>query len=155
MTHMKIGMTNIVHVHHPKAAATIIKNSKQIEKASIYKFGEPWVGTGLVTSKGAKWKQRRRLITPSFHFNILDKYMEAMNKHSSELVDILKRKCAAEEEIHLEMLLSMCTLDIICDTAMGVTTQAQNDTNSEYVRAIDKSVSLYFVKISFEGNLRF
>jgi len=37
---------------------TLINSTKHIDKATTYRFIEPWLGTGLVTSTGESYKQR-------------------------------------------------------------------------------------------------
>jgi hypothetical protein len=43
-----------------------------------------------VFSTGEKWKRRRRQITPTFHFKILNQFIQVFEEQSNILVSILK-----------------------------------------------------------------
>jgi cytochrome P450 len=62
----------------PEKAEPILSSSKHIEKSFEYDFMVPWIGRGLLTSKGKKWVSRRKLLTPTFHFKILQDYTSVM-----------------------------------------------------------------------------
>uniref|UniRef100_F7ARF4 Uncharacterized protein n=1 Tax=Ciona intestinalis TaxID=7719 RepID=F7ARF4_CIOIN len=131
-----LGPIPLIGVVHPEAAEVILRSSKHIEKSFVYTFVHPWLGTGLLTSGGEKWKQRRRLITPSFHFNILQEFLEVMNEQSKKMVDKLDASIASGSKIYVGKAITMCALDIICETAMGQTVNAQDHQDSEYVKAL-------------------
>lgn len=135
-TKLWIGPQPVMLVHHPDVAEVLMKSSKLIEKAEIYQLLHPWLGTGLLTSGGEKWSKRRRLLTPAFHFSILKDFLEVMNDHSNQFVTILKDKCDKGIKVDLGGSITMCALDIICETAMGETVNAQTETNSVYVKAL-------------------
>nr|XP_002123140.1 cytochrome P450 4V2 [Ciona intestinalis] len=131
-----LGPVPLMVVCHPEAAEVVLRSSKHMEKSYLYKFLHPWLGTGLLTSGGEKWKQRRRLITPSFHFNILQDFLEVMNEESGKLINNLKKKLKSGVKVDVGKAVTMCALDIICETAMGQTVNAQENDDSSYVRAL-------------------
>ena len=131
-----LGPTPLVVVAHPKSVETILRSSKHMKKSFVYRFLLPWIGTGLLTSYGRKWQTRRRLITPTFHFNILQDFLDVMNEQAKVMVDGLERKVTAGEDVDLGKSITLCALDIICETAMGKAVKAQEYNDSDYVKAI-------------------
>ncbi|CAH1962016.1 unnamed protein product [Acanthoscelides obtectus] len=105
-----------------------------LNKGDDYKFLHQWIGTGLLTSDGPKWKKRRRLITPAFHFSILEEFIESFELNGKVLVQKLKNVTGKYIDIH--RYITLYALDVICDAAMGVTKNAQNDEDSQYVRDV-------------------
>ena len=45
-----------------------------------------FVGEGLVTSKGEKWKKHRKMLTQAFHFDILKQYVPVYNEVCNKLL---------------------------------------------------------------------
>ncbi|CAF5134857.1 unnamed protein product [Rotaria magnacalcarata] len=97
--------------------ATFINNSKQLVKSFDYTFLEPWLKTGLLTSNNAKWRTRRRLITPAFHgTQLLHNFMLIFNKQSCIFARRLGECIRTGEKgkaFDLFPYISSCTLDII------------------------------------------
>ena len=108
-----------------------------------YRFIWPWLGTGLLTSTGAKWHARRKMLTPAFHFRILEDFLEVMNKQSAILCDILKQ-LSGGEVFDMFPLVTHCALDIICETAMGKSIHAQTNSDTDYVRALYSASDIIF-----------
>ena len=116
-------------------------------KGKDYKFLWPWLGTGLLTSTGSKWHTRRKMLTPAFHFKILEDFLDVMNKHCVKLCDdILEPLSRKAEEFDIFPLVTHCALDIICETAMGKSINAQEDSDSDYVRAIYSASDIVFYR---------
>ncbi|CAM4551987.1 cytochrome P450 4V2-like [Caretta caretta] len=135
------GPLPFLFLYHPDTVEVILSSSKHMEKSYLYKFLQPWLGTGLLTSTGDKWRSRRKMITPTFHFTILADFLEVMNEQATILVDKLE-KHVDKEPFDCFLDITLCALDIICETAMGKNVSAQNNKDSEYVRAVYKMSGL-------------
>ncbi|CRL01592.1 CLUMA_CG014264, isoform A [Clunio marinus] len=105
-------------VNRAREAEIILGSSKHIDKSMIYNFIHPFLRTGLLTSNGEKWHNRRRLLTPAFHFEILKEYFEVFKEESDKLVLTLKEK--AGHELNVIPISTQFTLNTICESAMGV-----------------------------------
>lgn len=86
---------------------------KMITKSHEYDFIVPWLNTGLLTSTGQKWINRRKVLTSAFHFKILDDFVETFDKQSSILVEKLK-KFEGRDSFNIFPITALCALDIIC-----------------------------------------
>ncbi|XP_060535219.1 cytochrome P450 4C1-like [Cylas formicarius] len=101
----------------------------------IYRYMEPWLGTGLLTGGGNKWRVHRKLITPAFHFSILDKFAETFAERADDMVHILEDK-VSKGYFDIDAYVTKCALDIIAETSMGKRVYALKDPKSKYVDAI-------------------
>lgn len=64
---------------------------------------------------GRRWFQHRKLITPTFHFKILENFMDVFIEKSQTLIRILDMK-ANGETFDIYPYITKCALDIICGT---------------------------------------
>lgn len=133
-----LGWKPVVMLYSPENIESILVSTSVINKADEYRFFEPWIGEGLVTSKQAKWRFRRKILTPAFHFRILQDFLPIINAEASKLVDKLAQTkyTTIGEGFDITPLITLCTLDTICETAMGVNINCQDDEQSEYVHSL-------------------
>ncbi|XP_031330391.1 cytochrome P450 4C1-like [Photinus pyralis] len=124
----------------------IIMNSPHaLEKDELYQYAEPIVGTGLFTAPVPKWKRHRKVIMPTFNQRILDEFVPVFAEQSEILLEQLKKQ-VGKGSFDIFQLVSRCTLDIICETAMGVKVEAQT-TDSDYVKWANKAMEIMFTRM--------
>ena len=93
----------------------LLGSNKLIEKSREYQFLQPWLNTGLLTSAGAKWHSRRKMLTPAFHFKILEDFVDVFNEQSHVLVKKLTEVSATYSTgFNIFPFITRCTLDVIC-----------------------------------------
>ncbi|XP_069680178.1 cytochrome P450 4C1-like isoform X3 [Periplaneta americana] len=130
-----IGPFPAITIVHPDFAEAVLNNTHTIEKTKLYKIMEPWLGSGLITSTGLKWHTHRKIITPSFHFKILENFVPIFSEKADILVKKLKEEVGGRV-FDVYPYVSACTLDIICESAMGTCVNAQLTADSDYVKAV-------------------
>ncbi|XP_057295262.1 cytochrome P450 4C1-like [Hydractinia symbiolongicarpus] len=131
-----LGYVPVVVSGNAEYAEAILSCKDLIKKSTFYWTSFGWLGTGLLTSDGSKWKNRRRLISPTFHFNILNDFVSIFVKHAESLVEALKLKSDADKAIDVQVPISLATLNVICETAMGVKIDIQQSTSAQYVKSV-------------------
>jgi len=109
-------------------------------------LGSGWLGTGLLTANGDLWKARRDLITPAFHFQILQNYMSIFQSRSKTLANrMMKLSANGTQSYDIFPLCTDCTLDIIGACAFGLDLQCQTGQEpSNYVKAIREITDLVY-----------
>jgi cytochrome P450 len=74
---------------------------------------------GCYKKKGLRWRSRRRLLTPAFHFQILESFFDVFNDQSQQLIKELDSAAArpaasVDGSVNVYKILTQCALDIIC-----------------------------------------
>lgn len=134
---LSFGFDTFVHVFTPSGVEAILSKSSLIEKGSEYWVMGKWLGNGLLTSSGDKWRTHRKLLTSTFHFKILEQFVPVINDHSMVLRDILGQR--TDQKTDIVSLISYCLLDIIMESAMGLKGHSsQLQPNLPYVKAIHR-----------------
>ncbi|OTF78484.1 hypothetical protein BLA29_006857, partial [Euroglyphus maynei] len=113
---------------------------------------KPWLNEGLLTSGSKKWRSRRKMLTPAFHFNILEQFLPIMNEQAYILSRMIqdRQTKATENYIDVVPLITNATLDVISETAMGVKIESQFDKNRDYVDAVSRLEILFHKQVHFE-----
>ncbi|CAO1394853.1 unnamed protein product [Diamesa serratosioi] len=132
------GLAPEVRILKGDYAEAILKSSKHIEKSFIYNFVKPWLGEGLLIAKGERWFKHRKIITPTFHFTVLDNFCEVFGEHANTLVNELNKLSGdVGKAINIYPLITRAALSIICETAMGIKVQTQQqNSDNEYVKSV-------------------
>ncbi|XP_063927052.1 cytochrome P450 4d2-like isoform X2 [Zophobas morio] len=121
----------------------IMTSNVHITKSNGYYLLKPFLNFGLLTSSGSKWKRRRKLITPTFHFKILDQFLDIFNASSDILVKKLFNE-VGKESTDVYPYIHLFSLDVIC--AMGVKISSQEGKNSEYVNSLIHYFDIFIVR---------
>jgi cytochrome P450 family 4 len=91
----------------------ILNSQRHIEKNNLYNVLLPWLGNGLLLSSGQKWFNKRKTITPTFHFKILEQFVEVFNQKGDILIDKLSKKGDDGEEFNIYNYITLFALDVI------------------------------------------
>ncbi|XP_069459947.1 ultra-long-chain fatty acid omega-hydroxylase-like [Ambystoma mexicanum] len=134
----------IVRIFHPDYIKCVLQAPAAVapKDEMMSRFLRPWLGDGLVLSKGTKWGRHRRLLTPAFHFDILKHYVEIFNQ-SADIMHDKWRRLTAAGPVSLDMFehISLMTLDSLLKCTFSQNSNCQ-EKPSEYIAAIYELSSL-------------
>ncbi|KAK7579864.1 hypothetical protein V9T40_000493 [Parthenolecanium corni] len=122
----------------------VLSASAHINKPITYKFLEPWLGTGLITSSGSLWHHRRQILTPAFHFSTLEKFFDPIVENSRLMVRMLESEIDSPK-FDLVPFITDCSLHNICETAMGVKMSETSEVKKKYLENVQTFLeSVYY-----------
>ncbi|CAI9591191.1 unnamed protein product, partial [Staurois parvus] len=95
-----------------------------------------YAGKGLLVLSGAKWFQHRKLLTPGFHYDVLKPYVRLMSDCANVMLDKWEHLVSEKKSVELFHHVSLMTLDTIMKCAFSYQSNCQNDSESEYIKAV-------------------
>ncbi|XP_044576131.1 cytochrome P450 4C1-like [Cotesia glomerata] len=87
-----------------------------------------------------------QLIMSTFNRRVLEKFIDAMNKQCEILVKIMEPEID-KDEFDIFNYISLCTIDIVCETVMGVPSNEQIKKNSAYPAAFEKIMKILYQRM--------
>ena len=120
-----------------KYLEVVLGSQQMIRKSQLYDFIEGWLGRGLLMSWGKKWHSRRKIITPTFHFKILEQFVEIFDQQSTVMVEKLYKKADGKTEIDIFPVICLCALDII-------TGKSDLKCSAQYLKCLVNSKEKFF-----------
>lgn len=124
---------------HPDYIKPVLSASAAVAPKDefFYSFLKPWLGDGLLLSKGDKWGRHRRLLTPAFHFDILKPYMKVFNQCTNVMHAKWRRHLGESSVASFDMFehVSLMTLDSLQKCVFSYNSNCQ-EKMSDYISAI-------------------
>lgn len=131
----------------------ILSSHKNLNKGKEYQYLSKWLGRGLLICDGDnRWKSHRKLLLPSFHVQVFQEFLHVFETNAQLLVRKLEQELDSSS-FDIQPYIQLCSLDIICEAALGTSIHAQEDGDSDYVKSISTMCTL-FIKRSFNPRLR-
>lgn len=103
-----------------KFIENICTSKNWLTKSDHYDALSLWLNDGLLLSTGNKWMKRRKLLTPSFHFNTLENFISIFNQCGDILIKKLKDEID-KDSVDLYPYITLCTLDVIYGNILYLT----------------------------------
>ena len=108
---------------HPDSVRTVINDN--FPKHPGYGVVRDWIGDGLLTSKGEKWYRHRKLLTPAFHYEILNDFFPVYSDCVDEMLELWSTELTNTDHVVLQDWMSYLTLDILLQCICSVKTDCQ------------------------------
>ncbi|KAL9923307.1 probable cytochrome P450 4ac1 [Glossina fuscipes] len=123
----------VYNIINAEDAEQLFQSQSLTTKGFMYDFLQPFLGDGLLRSSEEKWHLRRKMLTPAFHFNILQTFNEIFKEESLKLLEKLKH--LQHEDVNISDVIDEFSLNNVCETALGVKLN-DIDGASEYRAAV-------------------
>ena len=127
----------ILAVVHCDLVEKVIKLPKS---RPLYAYIMPWLGDGLLISEKEKWFRNRRLLTPAFHYKILQGYVPVVNSCLEVFMKKWTSAAKAGTSVCVFKDVSKLSLDIIMQCAFSSKSNCQLSDNHPYLKTVSELV---------------
>ncbi|XP_060554659.1 cytochrome P450 4A7-like [Ruditapes philippinarum] len=129
-----------ISITHPDTFKQLSKQVPLKARGSMdgYRFFEPWLGEGLLISGGKKWERNRKLLTPAFHFNILNGYVNVMNNVADILMKTFTDAAKNGEPVDVFPNVCRASLDTMLRCSLSYDEDLQSTSVSEYLNIVKR-----------------
>ena len=110
-----------LQVSHPETIKQVILEMKS-EKGEFSLISGNLSTKSLIFNNGSAWKERRRLLTPVFHFDMLNIYIGPLNRTARKMLSGWEEHCTSSEYFNCSPDLSKLALEAFLQSAFSLKT---------------------------------
>ncbi|GBP32535.1 Cytochrome P450 4C1 [Eumeta japonica] len=103
--------------------------------------------TPIISISVPTWKIHHKKLSPAFNQHVLNGFMDVFNRQSSVMVEAMAKELG-KEGFDAYAYTGAGTLEMICQTAMGIPTDQQNIVDPLYLEAANKIFDLMAKRVT-------
>lgn len=121
-----LGPRMFVYVDNLKGVETVLQSNDCLDRQESYEYIKEALGVnGIFTSDGPVWKHHRRLVSPSFNYNVVVGYLPIINQNCRLLVDALQQK-ADGQSFNVRDVIVQTMLNLFLEATFGSNMTAED-----------------------------
>ncbi|XP_053691294.1 cytochrome P450 4c21-like [Sabethes cyaneus] len=140
-----LGTMPFVIISRPEDARVILNSAACLEKPWIYRFTPL---EGIFSLPAQKWRLHRKIIQPSFSWNVLKSFIPLFQAKVHILLDNLQIMANQHEPFDVYDYVSACTLDMVYATTLGLEMDIQRQPRCNYLEVLDELFELVTKRVT-------
>src|SRR6202167_1676837 len=113
------GVYNYVINHPDDIKHVLLSNHRNYTKGEGMDRVKILLGNGIMTSEGDFWRRQRRMMQPSFHRRVIDRFSSLIHEVNEKFAARWAAQAARSEPVNLTDDVSELTLDIVLRSIFG------------------------------------
>jgi enediyne biosynthesis protein E7 len=113
------GVFNYVINHPDDIKRVLLTNHRNYTKGEGMDRVKILLGNGIMTSEGSFWRRQRRMMQPSFHRRVIDRFSALIGEVNHKYAQRWAEQCARGEPVNVSSDTSELTLEIVLRSIFG------------------------------------
>ncbi|XP_071057210.1 cytochrome P450 4d8-like isoform X2 [Onthophagus taurus] len=120
----------------------VLSSHKHTNKPNIIKFLKRIGKNGLIAANENTWRNHRKVLTPSFHYNLLESnYLKTFNIESNRFVDDLK-EYLKDDSCELVSKAKLWSFRQALETLLGIKSSPKHNLTSIYMEKLEDLIKI-------------
>lgn len=141
-----LGERPWLHIIRPEDVEGLLSSSKHLHKPDIvYGPVSGFFGRGLITINGDAWRRHRRVLTPAFHFAVLERYSGIFTRRAEAFAKGLASVEAEGRSFDFMPHIGAFVTDTVMETAFGLVggdEDLEGKEKADFIQATDRAFQI-------------
>eukprot|EP00111_Clytia_hemisphaerica_P002396 TCONS_00006845-protein len=103
-----------------KLIEKLLMSNTNIRKSDAYWILKDWLGSSILLTTGSHWRNKRKMMTPSFHFDILNDFFPTIETFTLKLCEHFENLAINGLSFDAYKVMKWHSIGVMCQTILGV-----------------------------------